>query len=116
MPEIWKKLTPAIRHQLVKKIDELYEDSEGTGADVWGKKENILALTYFVPLSEIPKLRCCYLASKKDDSVMDRTAEYLVNLDEDEEEEDDDDDDEEVEINRDASVDKDQMKSSDVND
>ena len=44
---------------------------------------------------------------------MDRTAEYLVNLDEDEEEEDNDD--EEGEINRDASVDKDQMKASDVN-
>lgn len=79
MPAIWKKMKPELRHEIYSTINSFYDKHNGTGLDVWGDKECILALAHYVPLKEIPKLRACYYVCKKDESVLDRTQLYISN-------------------------------------
>ena len=68
MPACWKRLTVEERQNVMAIIDGLYRDAE-VGKPIWTKL-NILRLVKYVSLDEVLKLRGCYLAAKRDPSVI----------------------------------------------
>ena len=55
-------------HAVVSIIDSLYNDAALEGRPVW-TTQNVLRLVKYAPLADVGKLRCCYLAAKRDPSV-----------------------------------------------
>jgi hypothetical protein len=61
--------SPNDRQDLVDTIDSFYHDAAVSMSNPW-KKENILCLTRFCPLDDISKIRACYFAAKKDETLI----------------------------------------------
>lgn len=81
MPALWKHLSVTDRQSVIDIIDKVYSTAR-PGDRVWTKK-NVLDLAKFVGLDEVFKLRACYIAAKKDPSVIERlTEEKSVVVDE----------------------------------
>ncbi|KAI2498520.1 hypothetical protein MHU86_15980 [Fragilaria crotonensis] len=68
MPVMWKSMSVEDRHAVVSIIDSFYNDTALEGQLVW-TTQNVLRLVKYVPLADVGKLRCCYLAAKRDPSV-----------------------------------------------
>ena len=68
MPAMWKNMTVEDRHDVVSMIDGFYKDTASDGKPVW-TTINVLRLVKYVPLADVGKLRCCYLAAKRDPSL-----------------------------------------------
>ena len=68
MPVMWKSMSVENRHAVVSIIDSFYKDTALEGQPVW-TTHNVLRLVKYVPLADVGKLRCCYLAAKQDPSV-----------------------------------------------
>ena len=68
MPAVWKNMSIDDRHAVVSVIDSFYKDATMEGKPVWTTM-NVLRLGKYVPLGDVGKLRCCYLAAKRDPSV-----------------------------------------------
>jgi hypothetical protein len=70
MPAVWKKLSPENRLTVVNRIDTFHAEAS-PGQSAW-VKDNVLQLTKYIPLDQIPNIRACYMATKIDPSVVHR--------------------------------------------
>jgi hypothetical protein len=68
MPAVSKNLSVQDRHAVMSVIDSFYKDKTLDGRPIWTTK-NVLRLVEYVPLGDVEKLRCCYLAAKQEPSV-----------------------------------------------
>ena len=69
LPAVWRNMKPVLCCKVVEVVNGFYKAAEQSGVDVCLKLKNIKSLTHYVTLNDVTKLRICYLAVKKDDSV-----------------------------------------------
>ena len=70
MPACWIRLSVEERHDTIRLMDGIYAQAKADNQPVDWSKETVVALTKYVKLEEVVKLRACYLASKKDPAVI----------------------------------------------
>ena len=73
MPVLWKRLSIEHRREAIHHIENIYDNAPSD--ELTWSKDNVLSLVKFVPLADVMKLRACYLAAKRDPSLIDRTEE-----------------------------------------
>ena len=81
---VWRNMKPVLCCKVVEVIDGFYKEAEVSGVDVCLKLKNIKSLTHYVTLNDVTKLRTCYLAVKKDDSVFGKSDKYAYEIEDDE--------------------------------
>jgi hypothetical protein len=69
-PAEWKKLSPENCLTVVNRIDTFHGEAS-PGQSAW-VKDNVLQLTKYIPLDQVPNIQACYMATKIDPSVVHR--------------------------------------------
>ena len=69
MPAVWKNMSVKDRYAVVSVIDSFFKYTAVNGKPRIWTTSNVLRLVKYVPLGDVGKLRCCYLAAMRDPSV-----------------------------------------------